>query len=375
MSTPDVSFIIPCYNEVDNLPRLFEELNQVIDAHSLNAEIVISDDGSKDGSYALLQKQAALDPRVKVIRFKRNFGQTAAMVAGIDHARGEVLVFMDADLQNDPADVPRLLEKIHEGYDVVSGWRKDRKDKMVSRRLPSMMANWLISRISGVRLHDYGCTLKAYRRDALEGANLYGEMHRFIPIYASWSGGKVTELVVNHRPRIAGVSKYGIGRTFKVILDLITVKFLGNYSTKPIYFFGGLGLFAIFASLLAAGFALYQKFVNDVWVHRNPMALLAVGLFVVGVTLVLMGLLAELIIRVYHEAQHKRIYRVERLLNLVDPSAEADLPALAARHGMPHGTVPSAHAVTPAAAVPGPPRAWTASIDPPAPPPHVPPRE
>ena len=325
---PEVSFNIPCYNEVENLPRLFQELFKVIDEHQLSAEIVIADDGSKDGSFDVLEAHAKLDPRVKIIRFRRNFGQTAAMVAGIDHARGEVLVFLDADLQNDPADVPRLLAKIREGYDVVSGWRKDRKDKMVSRRLPSMIANWIISRISGVRLHDYGCTLKAYRRGALEGANLYGEMHRFIPIYASWAGGKVTELVVNHRPRIAGVSKYGIGRTFKVILDLITVKFLGNYATKPIYFFGGTGLFAIFASFLAAAFALYQKFANDVWVHRNPVALLAVGLFVVGVQLVLMGLLAELLIRVYHEAQKKRIYRVDRTLNL-DPPPETERDQLA----------------------------------------------
>jgi len=189
-NTPEVSFIIPCYNEVENLPRLFEELEKVIAENGLNAEIVIADDGSKDGSYDVLEAHAKRDPRVKVIRFRRNFGQTAAMVAGIDHARGEVLVFLDADLQNDPADVPRLLEKIREGYDVVSGWRKDRKDKMLSRRLPSMTANWIISRISGVRLHDYGCTLKAYRRGALEGAHLYGEMHRFIPIYALFDGAK-----------------------------------------------------------------------------------------------------------------------------------------------------------------------------------------
>jgi glycosyltransferase involved in cell wall biosynthesis len=351
MKAPDVSFVIPCYNEVENLPRLFDELRKIIDGHAIDAEIVIVDDGSRDGSYDILANEARRDERVKVLRFRRNFGQTAAMVAGIDHARGEVLVFLDADLQNDPADVPRLLEKIDEGYDVVSGWRKDRKDKMVTRRLPSMMANWIISKISGVKLHDYGCTLKAYRRRALEGAQLYGEMHRFIPIYASWSGGKVTEMVVNHRPRIAGVSKYGLGRTFKVILDLVTVKFLGNYATKPIYFFGGLGLIVVLLSFLAAGFTLYQKFADDVWVHKNPVATLAVLLFIVGLQLVLMGLLAELLIRVYHESQRKRIYRLENTLNVDDEtlaqaaeqSGVGPAPALAASpttSKMPPDTLP-----------------------------------
>jgi glycosyltransferase involved in cell wall biosynthesis len=316
MSPPELSFVIPCYNEVENLPRLFEELLRVIDENRLSAEIVVVDDGSQDESFEILREHAERDPRIKVVRFRRNFGQTAAMVAGIDHARGEILVFMDADLQNDPRDVPRLLEKIREGYDVVSGWRRDRKDKWLTRRVPSQIANWIISRISGVRLHDYGCTLKAYRRSALEGVNLYGEMHRFIPIYASWSGGKVTEIVVHHRPRVAGVSKYGLGRTFKVILDLVTVKFLGSYSTKPIYFFGGLGLILFFLSLALAGFALYQKWADGVFVHRNPVATLAVLLAIVGVQLVVMGLLAELLIRVYHESQRKRIYSVERTLNL-----------------------------------------------------------
>jgi glycosyltransferase involved in cell wall biosynthesis len=316
MTTPAVSFVVPCYNERENLPRLFAELFRVIDEQQIDAEVVIVDDGSRDGSFDVLAEHAGRDARVKVIRFRRNFGQTAAMVAGIDHARGEVLVLLDADLQNDPADVPRLLAKINEGYDVVSGWRKDRKDKMVTRRLPSMMANWIISRISGVRLHDYGCTLKAYRRSALEGVTLYGEMHRFIPIYASWTGGKVTEMVVNHRPRVAGVSKYGLGRTFKVILDLITVKFLGTYSTKPIYFFGGFGLVLFLLSFAAAGFALYQKLADGVYVHRNPVATLAVLLFIVGVQLILMGLLAELLIRIYHESQGKRTYLIAKTINL-----------------------------------------------------------
>jgi glycosyltransferase involved in cell wall biosynthesis len=256
MSAPELSFIIPCFNEVENLPRLLPELLRVIDENRLSAEIVIVDDGSKDGSFDVLREHAEHDPRLKVVRFRRNFGQTAAMVAGIDHAQGEILVLMDADLQNDPSDVPKLLEKIREGYDVVSGWRRDRKDKWLTRRVPSQIANWIISRISGVRLHDYGCTLKAYRRSALEGVNLYGEMHRFIPIYASWSGGKVTEMVVNHRPRVAGVSKYGLGRTFKVILDLVTVKFLGSYSTKPIYFFGGFGLILFLIGFGGGGCAL-----------------------------------------------------------------------------------------------------------------------
>ena len=344
MDTPHVSFVIPCYNEVENLPRLFDEVRKVIDENHLEAEVIIVDDGSKDGSYEVLANEARKDPRFKIIRFRRNFGQTAAMVAGIDHAVAEVLVFLDADLQNDPADVPRLLAKIDEGYDVVSGWRKDRKDKMVTRRLPSQAANWLISKISGVRLHDYGCTLKAYRRSSLEGQNLYGEMHRFIPIYASWAGGRVTELVVNHRPRIAGVSKYGLNRTFKVILDLITVKFLGSYATKPIYFFGGLGMMVMVLSFLGAGFVLYQKFVNDVWVHRNPVFTLSVLLFIVGVQLVMMGLLAELIIRVYHEAQRKRIYRVQNTLNIDGAALE-----YASERGFGTGAAPAKSATTAAA--------------------------
>jgi glycosyltransferase involved in cell wall biosynthesis len=316
MDRARISFIIPCYNEVENLPRLFEELYGTIEGGDLSAEIVIVDDGSQDGSFQVLEAHAQRDARVKVIRFRRNFGQTAAMMAGIDHARGDILVLLDADLQNDPADVPRLLEKIEEGYDVVSGWRRNRKDAFLTRKLPSVLANWVISRISGVRLHDYGCTLKAYRRSALEEVHLYGEMHRFIPIYATWAGGKVTELVVNHRPRVAGKSKYGLGRTFKVILDLITVKFLGSYSTKPLYFFGGFGLLLFLMAFAAAGFALYQKLADGVFVHRNPVATLAVLLFIVGVQLILMGLLAELLIRVYHESQRKRIYRIDRTLNL-----------------------------------------------------------
>jgi glycosyltransferase involved in cell wall biosynthesis len=320
MSGPAVSFVIPVYNEVENLPRLFEEIRRVVGENRLDAEIVVVDDGSRDGSFEILEAEAARDARVKVVRFRRNFGQTAAMVAGMDHARGDVIIPLDADLQNDPGDVPRLLAKIAEGYDVVSGWRKNRKDKWLTRRLPSQMANWLISRISGVRLHDYGCTLKAYRRSALEGVNLYGEMHRFIPIYASWAGGKVTEIVVNHRPRVAGTSKYGLSRTFKVILDLVTVKFLGSYSTKPIYFFGGFGLLLFLLAFGLAGFALYQKLADGVYVHRNPVATLAVLLFIVGVQLVLLGLLAELLIRVYHESQGKRIYSIERTLNLERPA-------------------------------------------------------
>ena len=314
-----VSLIVPCFNEEENLPRLFQEIDAIVDKHGLDAEVVIVDDGSKDRSRDLIVEQAKKDPRYKAVVFRRNFGQTAAMVAGIDHSTGDVIIPLDADLQNDPADVPRLLEQIEAGYDVVSGWRKNRQDKLFSRRMPSVIANRLIAKVGGVHIHDYGCTLKAYRKSVIEHVRLYGEMHRFIPIHAAWAGGKVTEIVVNHRPRVAGVSKYGIGRTFKVLLDLLTVKLLGSYATKPIYMFGFFGF-----GLLAAGFAfgagaVGMKLFGSEWPHIFTLLLLAAFLCVIGMQSVMLGLLAEIQVRTYHESQNKPIYLVKEAHGFEEP--------------------------------------------------------
>jgi glycosyltransferase involved in cell wall biosynthesis len=311
--------IIPCYNEEASIDELMAEVFDVVEGHGLSAEVVLVDDGSSDRTWAKLEEHAEREARVKLVRFRRNFGQTAAMVAGMDHAAGEVLIPLDADLQNDPASIPALLEKIDEGYDVVSGWRKDRQDSFVDRKLPSMIANWLISKVSGVPLHDYGCSLKAYRREVLQRVQLYGEMHRFIPIYASWSGARVTEVVVNHRSRKYGASKYGIMRTFKVILDLLVVKFLGSYGTKPIYFFGGLGFLLMGGGVAAAVVTLVQKLMGY-WVHQNPLLLVAVFLFLTGVQSLFLGLLAEIGIRTYHESQALPIYMVRERKNVEGPA-------------------------------------------------------
>jgi glycosyltransferase involved in cell wall biosynthesis len=258
---------------------------------------------------------SAHDARIRMIQFRRNFGQTAAMAAGFDYASGSILIPMDADLQNDPQDIPSILAKLREGYDVVSCWRKDRQDSWLTRRLPSKIANALISFISGVHLHDYGCTLKGYRREVVEHIRLYGEMHRFIPVYASWAGARVAEIPVRHHRRLSGSSKYGLGRTFKVILDLITVKLLGSYSTKPMYFFGGVGLFSCGAGFLFALWTLYDKYFGGVKAHNNPLLLLAVFLFLLGVQFVLMGLVAELLIRTYFESQGKAPYIIRKIRN------------------------------------------------------------
>jgi glycosyltransferase involved in cell wall biosynthesis len=311
-----VSLVIPCYNEEENLPRLFDEVSAVIDGNNLTAEVILVDDGSSDKTPSLIKEKAANDPRFHAVVFRRNFGQTAAMVAGIDASKGDVIIPLDADLQNDPADIPRLLEKIDDGYDVVSGWRKARKDTFISRRLPSIMANWLISRVGGVHIHDYGCTLKAYRRSVISEVKLYGEMHRFIPIYAAWAGASVTEIVVNHRPRIAGESKYGIGRTFKVLLDLLTVKLLGSYATKPIYFFGGIGMLFLLLGFSTVSFSIIQPVLASILPeslssHRFSILLLGAFFAMVGIQSTLLGLLAELQVRTYHESQAKPIYLVE----------------------------------------------------------------
>ncbi|HEY2863980.1 MAG TPA: glycosyltransferase family 2 protein [Casimicrobiaceae bacterium] len=311
-----LSIIIPVYNEQDNVLPLHERLTAALHDIGVDYEVILINDGSTDSTDANLRAIAAKDSRYKVVNFRRNFGQTAAMMAGFDFASGDIIIPLDGDLQNDPADIPRLLSKLAEGYDVVSGWRHDRQDGTLKRNLPSRVANWLISRISGVRLHDYGCSLKAYRRDVLTGVKLYGEMHRFIPIYASWQGGRVTEITVNHFPRLHGHSKYGLERVVKVVLDLIVVKFLANYANKPIYVFGGFGLVSVAVSLLSGLGALYLKFVEHVSFISTPLPLLVVLAFITGVMSILMGLIAEIIMRTYYESQGKQVYLVKETINL-----------------------------------------------------------
>jgi glycosyltransferase involved in cell wall biosynthesis len=318
---PELSVVIPLYNEEGNVEPLLQELFPALRALGRTHEVVCVDDGSRDGTFAALARAAEREPALRVIRFRRNFGQTAAMSAGIEAARGEVIVPMDGDLQNDPADIGKLLEELAGGHDVVSGWRKHRKDKELGRKLPSQIANRLISAVSGVRLHDYGCSLKAYRREVLDGVRLYGEMHRFIPIYASWQGARVTELVVNHRPRHAGRSKYGLGRTLKVVLDLMVVKFLASFLTRPIYVFGGVGLGSLACGLLAFLIAVGYKLAGAKDFVETPLPLLAVAFVLVGIVCVLMGLLAELVIRTYYESQGKRPYLIAEELGGVRGAA------------------------------------------------------
>ena len=307
---PDISVFLPVFNEEPNLRPLHEKMRAALAELGMTAEVIYVDDGSSDASLAVLREIAAEDDRVRVISLRRNYGQTAAMSAGIDAARGRVLVPMDADLQNDPADIRRLLAKLDEGFDVVSGWRKNRQDKAVTRKLPSMIANRIISWIGGVPLHDYGCSLKAYRRDVLKDVKLYGEMHRFIPIYASWAGARVTEIPVEHHARTMGKSKYGLSRTLKVVYDLVTIKFMASYQTKPIYVFGSFGLLAFFVSVFAGLFAIYWKLVGRADFVETPLPVLAIVMFAVGVQFFLMGLLAEMLVRTYHESQAKPIYAV-----------------------------------------------------------------
>ena len=311
----DISIVVPIFNEEENIQALHEAVTAALAASGLDYELVLVDDGSCDGSCTLLKTIAGKDPRVKVICLRRNFGQTAAMAAGFDAARGRVVVPMDGDLQNDPVDIPRLLAKIDEGYDVVSGWRKDRQDTFINRKLPSMLANGLISRMTGVHLHDYGCTLKAYRREILDGINLYGEMHRFVPALASQIGAKVAELPVRHHPRLHGTSKYGISRTLRVVLDLMTVKFLLSYSTKPIQLFGKWGVYTILAGLLSGTITLYMKLFEHTSMNRNPLLILTGFLLFMGVQFIVLGLLGELNARTYYEAQGKPIYVVKERLN------------------------------------------------------------
>ena len=312
----DISIVVPVYNEQDNVEAVYTGIRAALMSIGCSFEVIMVDDGSTDGSYRLLTAIASEDTSLKVIRFRRNFGQTAAMAAGFDYAKGDIIIPMDGDLQNDPSDIPRLIEKINEGYDVVSGWRSDRKDTFITRKIPSIMANALISRMTGVHLHDYGCTLKAYRREVLDGINLYGEMHRFVPALASQFGAKVAELPVNHRPRLHGVSKYGISRTLRVILDLMTVKFLISYSTKPIQLFGKWGVYTILAGLGSGAMTIYMKFFDHFSMNRNPLLILTGFLLFMGVQFIVMGLLGELNARTYFESQGKPIYVVRDRINL-----------------------------------------------------------
>ena len=312
---PQLSIVVPLYNEVENVRALYDELVAELQKLGKSYEILFVDDGSTDGTSKLLLYLAAQNPSLILVRFRRNYGQTAALSAGIERARGEVIIPMDGDLQNDPADIGKLLAKMGEGFECVSGWRRHRQDKAVTRRFPSQVANWLISKVSGIQLHDYGCTLKAYRRDVIEGVRLYGEMHRFIPVYAAWQGAHVTEIEVHHRARRFGVSKYGLNRIFKVMLDLLLVRFLFQYMSKPIYVFGGFGLIAIFGSFLAAATAVVLKLTHIRDLVATPLPLFAALLFLTGFLSTLMGLLAELMIRTYYESQNKRPYLVAEVIN------------------------------------------------------------
>jgi glycosyltransferase involved in cell wall biosynthesis len=310
----NLSIVLPIYNESGNIPRLYPELMAVLEATGRSFEIIAVDDGSHDDSFAQLRSLCAADDRLRAVRFRRNFGQTAAFAAGFDRAEGDVVVTMDADLQNDPADIPKLLAKINEGYDVVSGWRQERwKEGVLSfftRRVPSATANWLISHVTGVYLHDYGCALKAYRKDVIREVRLYGDLHRFIPAIASYFGVRIAEVPVNYRPRQFGQSKYGIGRTIRVLLDLLTVRFLLSYSTRPIHIFGLLGLLSV---LLGVGIGIYLtviKFLYQAALAERPLLLFAILLVMVGVQLVTMGLLGEMVVRTYYESQQKPIYAV-----------------------------------------------------------------
>jgi glycosyltransferase involved in cell wall biosynthesis len=309
-NSPELSLFLPVLDEEENLRPMHAKIQEALESLGKTAEVIYVDDGSTDKSLQILKELAAHDSRVRVISLRRNYGQTAAMSAGIDAATGDILIPMDADLQNDPKDIARLLDKLNDGYDVVSGWRKNRKDKLVMRKIPSWIANSIISKIGGVPLHDYGCSLKAYRRDVIQDVKLYGEMHRFIPIYASWAGARVTEIPVDHHARTMGKSKYGISRTLKVVFDLITIKFMASYQTKPIYVFGAFGMIAFLLSIIAGIWAVFLKIFEGTSFILTPLPVITVVMLAISVQFFLMGLLAELLVRTYHESQDKRIYAV-----------------------------------------------------------------
>ncbi|MEK7486331.1 MAG: glycosyltransferase family 2 protein [Planctomycetota bacterium] len=308
-----ISIVIPIFNEEGNIKPLYEKLKE---QSGYEWEAILINDGSSDQSFPLMKEISAQDERIKIIDFRKNYGQTTALSAGFDFASGEVIIPMDGDLQNDPENIPQLLEKINQGYDVVSGWRKDRKDPFFSRRLPSILANTLISKITKIKLHDYGCSLKAYRKAILKDVRLYGEMHRFIPAYAAWHGASVTEVVVTHYSRHQGKSKYGLGRTFKVVLDLLTVKFLTNYLTKPMHFFGSIAIGCVFVSFASAFLAFYFKFTGEKTLIQTPLPLFSAFFFMIAIQFLLMGLIAEMLTRIYYEGMGKPIYIIKEKINL-----------------------------------------------------------
>jgi glycosyltransferase involved in cell wall biosynthesis len=315
MSDIAISVIIPIYNEEENIALLCDKVFTVLKKIGKKFEVIFINDGSKDLSLEKLREQQKIFQEIKIINFKRNYGQTAATQAGIDSSNGEIIISLDGDMQNDPEDIPNLLDKINQGYDVVSGWRKDRRDSAIKRNFVSRVANKIISYISGVKLNDYGCTLKAYRREIIKDVKLYGEMHRFIPIYASWLGAKVTEMEVRHHPRIFGTSKYGLERIFKVILDLIVIKFIDKYLVKPIYIFGGFGFISIILSFITFAVMLYLRLFMDKHFISTPLPLLTVMFFLVGIMSILMGLLAEIMVRTYFESQQRKPYLVKDYIN------------------------------------------------------------
>ncbi len=314
MSLPRLSIVIPLYNEAESVPALYEELTAALDALEIESEVIVIDDGSSDGSFAALEAQHRRDPRWIILRFRRNHGQTTALSAGFQKARGDVVITLDADLQNDPQDIPRLLTKLDEGYDIVSGWRRDRKEPLLTRRLPSALANRLISRVTGVHLHDYGCTLKAYRNVVVKNIQLYGELHRFIPAVASQIGVQVTEIAVNDRPRRYGSSKYGISRTIRVLLDLVTVRFILGYSTRPLQVFGGLGLLTGGVGVVIGLILSFEKLAFNVDIGNRPLLILAVLLVIAGVQLVSIGLVAEILVRSWHEMRGHPVYILRDVL-------------------------------------------------------------
>jgi glycosyltransferase involved in cell wall biosynthesis len=310
-----ISITIPIYNEHGAIEALLAKIKEVMDRLGRSYEVIFVNDGSTDGSAAMLDRLASANPEAKVVHFRRNFGQTAAMMAGFDHASGDIIIPMDGDYQNDPEDIPKMLAKLEEGFDVCSGWRRDRQDNALKRNIPSMMANRLISAISGVRLHDFGCSLKAYRAEVVKDVRLYGEMHRFLPIYAKWHGARITEIPVNHFSRTTGSSKYGLERVLKVVMDLMTVKFLDKYMMKPMYLFGFWGFLFLVVSGVFCGWAVYLRF-HGYFFTATPIPMMATFSFMTAVICILMGLLAEMITRTFHESQNKSIYLVKETRNI-----------------------------------------------------------
>jgi glycosyltransferase involved in cell wall biosynthesis len=329
---PELSIVVPVYNEQENVEDLIAAITSSMENFKEDYEIVLVDDGSTDDSFEIMKRLAQDNPRMRIIRFGINYGQTAAISAGFNHSRGRILITMDADLQNDPQDIPALIQKMEEGWDVVSGWRKNRFDRFLTRRLPSMMANKLISYITGLKLNDYGCTLKAYKGDVARRIELYGEMHRFIPALARWTGASVVEMIVQHHARRKGISKYGISRTLRVLLDLFVVKFLMTYSTQPIQIFGGLGLLTFFISIITAAIVILLRVFAGVDMSGNPLLYASLSGFMLSVNLLLLGLIAEMLARTYHESQRKPIYVVKEIIQytpseLLSEIAEDGLPA------------------------------------------------